>query len=205
MPDVAPPLTPVVLEGRVVRLEPMEMHHLDELAEVGLDPDLWRLTVSQVATRDDLVKWMEAALAEGRQGTALPFVIRDRASGRLAGATRFGAYAPRHRRVEIGWTWVARPWQRSAVNTEAKLLLLRHAFETLGLLRVEFKTDLLNVRSRQAILRLGAREEGVLRQHQVTDGGRIRDSVYFSILAGDWPAIAAGLERRLAAPRPAAG
>lgn len=196
-------LAPVGMVGEVVRLEPMTMAHLDDLAAVGLDPELWRLTVSQVASRDDLARWMEAALAEQRDGVALPFVIRERISDRLVGATRFGAFAARHRRVEIGWTWVAAPWQRTAVNTETKYLLLRHAFETLHLRRVELKTDVLNVRSRAAILRLGAREEGVLRHHQVTDSGRVRDTVYFSILAEEWPAVRAGLEQRLAASPPA--
>lgn len=190
-------LAPVVLEGEVVRLEPMAMTHLDELAAVALDPDLWRLTVSQVARREDLARWMEEALREQAAGRALPFVIRERVSGRLAGATRFGAYVARHRRVEIGWTWVAAPWQRTAVNTEAKYLLLRHAFEAWRLLRVEFKTDALNIRSRTAILRLGAREEGILRKHQVTDGGRVRDSVCFAIVDDDWPAVRATLEQRL--------
>lgn len=191
-------LAPVVLEGRVVRLEPMAMGHLDDLAKVGLEPELWRLTVSQVASREDMAAWMTGALDEQAAGAALPFVVRDLATGRLVGGTRFGAYAARHRRVEIGWTWVSPPWQRTAVNTEAKYLLLRHAFDALSLLRVEFKTDVLNIRSRQAILRLGAVEEGVLRRHQITDSGRLRDSVYFSIIAEEWPRVREGLERRLA-------
>lgn len=202
MTDDATMLVPVGMVGEVVRLEPMTLAHLDELAAVALDPELWRLTVSRVASRDDLARWVEDALAEQRHGAALPFVIRERASGRIVGATRFGAFAARHRRVEIGWTWVAAPWQRTAVNTETKYLLLRHAFEVLHLLRVELKTDVLNVRSRAAILRLGAREEGVLRQHQVTDSGRVRDTVYFSIIAEEWPAVRSGLEQRLAAARP---
>ncbi len=200
MPDPAPALEAVVLEGKVVRLEPMVADHLDDLASVALDPDLWRLTVSHVVTRDDLARWMAEAIAEQRHGTALPFVIREREYGQLVGATRFGAYAARHRRVEIGWTWVAAAWQRTAVNTEAKLLLLRHAFESLGLQRVEFKTDALNMRSRTAILRLGAREEGVLRKHQVTDTGRVRDSVYFAITDEEWPSVRRALVERLGRP-----
>jgi RimJ/RimL family protein N-acetyltransferase len=192
-------LEPIALEGRVVRLEPLSMTHLDELAATGLDPDLWRLTVSQVSSHEDLAEWIATALDERAAGTALPFVIRERITGRVAGSTRFGAYSARHRRVEIGWTWVGVPWQRTAINTETKYLLLRHAFEHLHLLRVEFKTDVLNVRSREAILRLGAREEGILRRHQVTDSGRIRDSVYYAITDADWPVVRAGLEQRLGA------
>lgn len=197
MPEGTPVLRPLVLQGTAIALEPMLPGHLDPLAEVALDPELWRLTVSQVADRADLHRWMTDAFGEQERGTALPFVIRDLASGRLVGATRYGSFVARHRRVEIGWTWVARPWQRTVVNTEAKYLLLRHAFESLGLLRVEFKTDLMNVRSRAAIQRLGALEEGVLRKHQVTDGGRVRDTVYFAILDDAWPAVRAGLEQRL--------
>jgi RimJ/RimL family protein N-acetyltransferase len=134
------------------------------------------------------------------QGTALPFVIVELGSGAAVGSTRFGNYERIDRRVEIGWTWVGRPWQRTAVNTEAKLLLLTHAFEALGMRRVELKTDVLNQQSRRAILRLGATEEGIFREHMVTSRGRVRDSIWFSILAREWDTVkarlTASLERR---------
>jgi RimJ/RimL family protein N-acetyltransferase len=190
---------PEELAGRIVRLEPLSLDHVGELAPVALDPELWRYTVSQVATEEDLRAYIEAALRERDAGVALPFLIRERATGRAVGSTRYGNIDLRNRRVEIGWTWVGRAWQRTAVNTEAKLLLLRNAFETLGCNRVEFKTDVLNERSRAALARIGAREEGVMRRHMVTDSGRIRDSVYFSIIVEEWPDVRAKLEARLRA------
>lgn len=193
----APPLAPVTLEGNVVRLEPLASKHVDGLVAVGLDPSLWALTVARVRDAADLRAWIESALADQRAGSALPFAIVLRDDNRVIGATRFGSYAPSHRRVEIGWTWVSPQWQRSAVNTEAKYLLLKHAFDTLKLLRVEFKTDVINVRSRAAILRIGAQEEGILRRHQVTESGRVRDSIYFAITDLDWPTVRQELERRL--------
>ena len=186
-----------VLAGRHVRLEPLSLAHLPGLCEVGLDPELWRITVSHVATPDDMRRYVEAALADREAGTALPYAQVDVASGRVVGSTRLANWAPAHRRIEIGWTWVARPWQRTAINTEAKLLLMTHAFETLGCERVELKTDAINDRSRAAILRLGAVEEGTLRRHTVTDLGRTRDTVFFSVLADEWPRVKAGLEARL--------
>lgn len=194
-----PPLAPVVLAGRRVRLVPLDLAHAAPLADVGLDPDLWRLTSSDVRDRAGMRRWVEAALRDAAAGTALPFATTLAADGAVVGSTRLANYAPAHRRIEIGWTWVAPAWQRSAVNTEAKLLMLAHAFETLGCIRVELKTDVLNVRSRAAIARLGATEEGVLRRHMVTERGRVRDTVYFSVLDGEWPAVRARLEGRLAA------
>jgi RimJ/RimL family protein N-acetyltransferase len=165
---------------------------------VGLDPDLWRWSLEPVQGAGDLRGYVERALAERDRGVSLPFAIIDRAGGRAVGSTRYGNIALEHHRLEIGWTWIARPWQRTAFNTETKWLLLRHAFETLGCLRVEFKTDALNEQSRAALLRIGAREEGTFRAHMVTTEGRIRDSVYFSILAEEWPAVGAALLHRLA-------
>ncbi len=194
-----PPLAPVELAGREVRLLPLATGHVDALAAVGLDAALWRWTTTHVASRDDMRRYVEQALREAAAGTALPFVTTLAADGTVVGSTRLANYAPRDRRIEIGWTWIARPWQRSAVNTEAKLLMLRHAFDTLGCRRVELKTDALNARSRAAIGRLGAVEEGTLRQHMVTETGRVRDTVYFSILAAEWPTVRARLEARLQA------
>ncbi|MES2304543.1 MAG: GNAT family protein [Gemmatimonadota bacterium] len=191
---MSPPLTPVTLEGRVVRLEPLTLDHFELLAEVALHPDLWALTVSRLESRDDLQRWIESALVEQHAGRALPFVTIERASGRIAGSTRYGNYSAFDGRVEIGWTWVAPEWQRSGVNTDAKYLMLTHAFETLGCGRVELKTDALNHRSRNAMLRIGAKEEGTLRKHARTEGGRTRDTVYFSIVDDEWPGVKRKLE-----------
>lgn len=190
-------IAPIVLEGRTVRLEPLTLDHADALSIVGLDAELWRWTLDTIATREQMLAYVAEALAANRAGTALPFVTIERSSGRIVGSTRYGNIEPTHRRLEIGWTWIGRPWQRTAVNTEAKLLLLRHAFEHLAMLRVELKTDALNARSRAAISRIGGREEGVLRRHMITASGRSRDTVYYSILAEEWPDVRARLESRL--------
>lgn len=200
-----PPLTPATLTGRVVKLVPLDERHVEPLAAVGLDESLWRLTMSRVASLEDMRRYVLSALADRDAGTALPFAITLADDDTVVGSTRFGNHAPEHGRVEIGWSWVAPPWQRSAVNTESKLLLLSHAFDTLGCRRVEIKTDALNERSRAAILRLGATEEGTLRQHMVTAGGRVRDTVYFSILSEEWPAVRRRLTDRLAAAHPSDG
>jgi RimJ/RimL family protein N-acetyltransferase len=195
-----PALAPVVLEGRRVRLEPLGAADAARLLPVASDRELWRLTREDGSSAEELAAYIERALAAQAQGTALPFVIVEIASGTAVGSTRFGNYERADRRIEIGWTWVGRPWQRTSVNTEAKLLLLTHAFETLGMRRVELKTDVLNQQSRRAILRLGATEEGIFREHMVTSRGRVRDSVWFSILAREWDAVktrlTAALDRR---------
>lgn len=187
-----------MLQGVHVRLEPLSLEHLDALCAVGLDPELWRWTLSTVGSPEAMRAYVEAALAEQRAGTALPFATVESSSGRVVGSTRFGSFEPSHRRVEIGWTWIARPWQRTAINTEVKLLMLAHAFERVGCNRVELKTDALNERSRAAIRRLGAQEEGILRRHMVTATGRVRDTVYHSILSDEWPEVRARLRSRLA-------
>ena len=191
-------LSPVTLRGRHVRLEPLGIEHVELLAPATSDRELWRLTREDASTPEALRAYVERAVAAQAEGSALPFAIVEQQTGRGIGSTRFGNYSAVDRRVEIGWTWVGRPWQRTAVNTEAKLLLLTHAFETLGLRRVELKTDVLNERSRNAILRLGATEEGIFRQHMVTETGRIRDSVWFSILAREWEPVKERLTARLA-------
>jgi RimJ/RimL family protein N-acetyltransferase len=182
-------LAPVMLEGRTVRLEPLALHHLDGLCAVGLEPSLWAFTTTQVTTPDAMRAYVETALAEQRAGTALPFATVERASGTVVGTTRFANAVHEHARVEIGWTWVAPRWQRTAVNTEAKYLMLRHAFDVLRVRRVELKTSALNARSRAAIRRLGATEEGTLRKHMINADGSARDSVYFSILDDEWPDV----------------
>ncbi len=191
---------PLTLEGRAVRLEPLGGAHLEGLCEIGLDEALWRWTLGHVRTREEMRAYLEVALNGRTEGTTLPFAILAQPSGQVVGSTRFGNIDRENRRVEIGWTWIGRRWQRTAVNTEIKYLMLRHAFETLGCVRVEFKTDTLNQTSRRAILRLGAKEEGILRRHMITDGGRIRDTVYYSIIDGEWAEVKARLEAKLAAP-----
>ncbi len=188
---------PVTLEGEHVRLEPLTMAHHAALWEIAKDHELWRWTAADVRTPDDLKRYMETVLAEQAAGRALPFATIARASGHPAGSTRFGNIEPLNRRAEIGWTWVGSAWHRTAVNTEAKLLMLTHAFETWGCIRVELKTDALNQASRAAIARLGAMEEGTLRRHIVTQTGRVRDTVYYSILDEEWPTLKARLEARL--------
>lgn len=187
----------VILEGRYVRLEPLSAEHTARLAEIGLDEDLWKWIPTPVRTREEMRAYVQTALSEQANGSALPFALIERASGRTIGSTRYGNIERAHYRVEIGWTWVARQWQRSAINTEAKYLLLRHAFEALKCIRVELKTDSLNDRSRTAILRIGAREEGTFRNHMITASGRIRHTVYFSILDSEWPDVKSRLESKL--------
>ena len=187
-------VSPVMLEGAYLRLEPLTSVHLAGLAEVGLDEELWRWIPTPVRTQEEMAAYIEAALGEQERGESLPFAIADKTTGRAIGSTRYGNIDRTHHRVEIGWTWLAREWQRTAMNTEAKYLLLRHAFETLGCIRVELKTDSLNARSRAAILRIGAREEGIFRNHMITASGRIRHTVYFSIIDSEWPAAKARLE-----------
>lgn len=191
-------IEPITLEGNFVRLEPLEeARHFAGLCEVGLDPDLWKLVPYRVTTPEEMRDYIRQALAAESAGAALPFVKIDRASGRIAGSARYMNIDTANRRLEIGATWVAGPWQRTAINTESKYLLLRHAFETLGCIRVELKTDALNERSRNAILRIGAKEEGILRQHMITWSGRLRDTVYFSILDSEWASVKRMLEEKL--------
>jgi RimJ/RimL family protein N-acetyltransferase len=194
-----PALERVTLEGRHVRLEPLERSHVDALIPIARDPELWRIGMETAGSPELMRAYVERALAAREAGVAMPFVTIEQGTGAVVGSTRFGNYDRVHRRIEIGWTWIAPQWQRTAVNTEAKLLMLAHAFETLELRRVELKTDVLNARSRAAILRLGATEEGVFRQHVVTWNGRVRDSVWFSILGGEWPHVRERLTARLAA------
>jgi len=194
---------PVTLEGRFVRMEPLSLDHVDALCEVGLEPSLWTWIPTPVRTPAEMRQYVEIALAERDAGRALPFATIDRASGKVVGSSRFAAISVPDRRVEIGWTWIGKPWQRTYINTEAKLVMLRHAFEEWGCRRVELKTDGLNERSRAAIARIGATQEGIFRQHMMTASGRVRDTVYFSILDAEWPTVRARLTARLDAGEPA--
>jgi RimJ/RimL family protein N-acetyltransferase len=193
----AGPLEPIVLEGDYVRLEPMTLEHLPGLSEVGLDEEIWRFTTVMIRSPEEMRSYMESALTLQREGTTLPFVTIERSSGRIVGSTRFGNYDPANRRIEIGWTWIARPWQRTAINTEAKYLMLSHAFEKIRCVRAELKTDVLNAPSRKAMLRIGAKEEGILRKHTLMWTGRYRDSIYYSILDEEWPEVKQQLEKML--------
>lgn len=188
---------PVTLEGRFVRLEPLTLAHHAALWEIAKDHELWRWTATDIRKPEDLTAYLEHALAEQAAGRALPFATIAREANRPVGSTRFGNLEPLNRRAEIGWTWLGAAWQRTTVNTEAKLLMLTHAFETWGCIRVELKTDALNQASRAAIARLGAKEEGTMRKHMVTQTGRVRDTVYYSILDDEWPALKVRLEGRL--------
>jgi RimJ/RimL family protein N-acetyltransferase len=187
---------PVTLEGQRVRLEPLSIGlHRAGLMQVMLAPELWKWTLANVRTGADLDRYLETALKEQVEERSLPFVTFDKLSGRVAGSTRFGNIERTHRRVEIGWTTVGLEFQRSYVNTEAKYLMLRHAFETWGCIRVELKTNALNTKSRNAMLRIGCGEEGTLRRHAISELGVPRDTVYFSILDSEWPDVKARLER----------
>lgn len=192
-------VTPVTLIGSVVRLEPIRHEHADLFWDVANDAldDIFRWIPYRMQTREDFHQLVARALQEQKQGESVVFSTIESTSGRVIGSTRFMNIDRNNRRVEIGSTWIAPAWQRTAMNTEAKYLMLRHAFEVWGCFRVELKTDALNEKSRNAILRLGAKEEGTLRRHVVTWIGRVRDSVYFSILDSEWPEVKARLEEKL--------
>ncbi|HXF86682.1 MAG TPA: GNAT family protein [Anaerolineales bacterium] len=189
---------PIVLQGKHVRLEPMIEAHIPALAEIGVGQDFWDFMLyGRMDTEEDMRKWVMDILNRAKKGTDLPFTVIHLASGRVAGATRYLNITPEHRGLEIGGTWYGVEFQRTAVNTECKYLLLKHAFETLGCIRVQLKTDLLNERSQKAIERIGAVKEGVLRNHMILPDGRIRHSVYYSIIDSEWPQVKKRLEEML--------
>ena len=200
---IAAPLSPLMLAGSVVRLEPLTEQHVEALSNVAYHPELWQFTMTGISNRDELQTYVNAALHAASQGTALPFVTILQAEDRVIGSTRFANYDRDHRRIEIGWTWLAPQYQRTGANLEAKLLMMTHAFEKLGCNRVEFKTDVLNGKSRRALLGIGAKEEGVLRQHVWLWTGRWRDSIYYSVLASEWPLVKERLQTRLLVRQPA--
>jgi RimJ/RimL family protein N-acetyltransferase len=190
-------IAPVTLEGQHTRLEPLTLAHDVALVGAAGDGELWNSVVTVVPSRDTVTDYIQEALTAQARGSELPFVIVQKATGKVVGTTRFYEILPPQRNAAIGYTWVAASAQRTAVNTEAKLLLLTHAFEHWQLVRVEFITDVLNEQSRAAILRLGAKQEGILRNHLIMPNGRIRDSVCFSIIAEEWPEVKAHLGARL--------
>jgi N-acetyltransferase len=195
---VSPPLAPVFLHGSLVSLEPLTISSVPALAAVGLHPELWRLQPRVIVSVADMREYVEQALADQARGVSLPFVIVRREDRAVLGSTRFMELAPEHRRLEIGATWLTPAAQRTGVNVEAKLLLLSHAFESMGMQRVVLKTEATNIQSRTAILALGAVEEGTFRRHLIAENGRMRDMTYFSILDTEWPAVRDRLRARLA-------
>jgi N-acetyltransferase len=188
-------LQPVTLKGKHVRLEPLSIAHVPDLTAIALDPQIWQFMLyGEMHSEGDIRLWVEDLLRRQATGGDLPFVVRIRADGVLVGATRYLNIDAVNRNLEIGGTWYGKAYQRTGVNTETKYLLLRHAFEVLGCVRVQLKTDALNIRSQVAIERLGAVREGVLRKHMLLPDGRARDSVYYSILDNEWPAVKVRLE-----------
>jgi RimJ/RimL family protein N-acetyltransferase len=194
-------ISPVILEGRHVRLDPLSPAHEEALIAAAADGELWNSTVTIVPTRATMAAYIASALESQARGRELPFVIIQKSSGQVVGTTRFYDIERNDRRVEIGYTWLAASVQRTVVNTEAKLLLLTHAFESWRCICVGFLTDVLNQQSRTAILRLGAKQEGILRNHMIMPGGRYRDSVCFSIIEAEWPEVKARLEAKLGESR----
>jgi len=191
-------IQPVTLTGRVVRLEPISLAHVPDLTLAGRDDDIWRfMPYANIVDEAGMRAWVQDMLDRQALGNDLPFAVHHLAAGRAIGATRYMDIQRPHCGLEIGGTWYAPEYRRTAANTESKLLLLTYAFESLGCLRVQLKTDLRNERSQRAIERLGAVREGVLRDHMIMPDGHIRSSVYFSILAREWPAVKAKLEEKL--------
>lgn len=191
-------VTPVTLNGKHVRLEPMTEAHIPGLAEIGAGQPFWDFMLyGNINTEADMRGWVLDILARAEKGTDLPFTVIHLASGRVAGATRYLNIMPKDRGLEIGGTWYGMDFQRTVVNTECKYLLLKHAFETLGCIRVQLKTDLRNERSQKAIERIGAVKEGILRNHMILPDGRIRHSVFYSILDTEWPDVRSKLEELL--------
>jgi RimJ/RimL family protein N-acetyltransferase len=190
---------PLTLEGSAVRLEPIRREHEHLFWDVARNDleEIFRWIPYAVRTQEDFRTLVDKAFQEQERGESIVFATVERASGRTVGSTRFMNIDRANRRVEIGSTWIGPQWQRTAVNTEAKYLMLRHAFEVWGCFRVELKTDALNEKSRNAILRIGAKEEGTLRRHVLTWTGRVRDSVYFSILDSEWPDVKKKLEAKM--------
>ena len=189
-------LEPVVLRGAHARLEPLSQKHRDGLAEAVQDGELWKLWYTSVPSADGMRKEIDRRLGLQAAGAMLPWTVFD-GDGRIAGMTTYMNVDAPNRRVEIGSTWYARRVQRSAVNTQCKLLLLTHAFETLACIAVEFRTHFFNHQSRRGIERLGAKQDGILRNHQIAPNGTLRDTVVYSIIAGEWPTVKAHLDYQL--------
>ena len=190
-------LSPVELEGNFVKLLPLTESHKSEVLDAASDGKLWELWYTSVPSSDTLDSYMGFALKQKSEGLALPFVIVEKATGKVVGSTRFCSVDAPNRRVEIGYTWYSQSVQRTGINTECKYLLLQHAFETLDAIAIEFKTNFFNFPSRNAILRLGAKQDGILRNHRIDRMGNIRDTVIFSILKSEWPTVKTALEFKM--------
>jgi N-acetyltransferase len=194
-------IEPVTLRGAIATLEPLSVDHTAGLRDASADGELWRLWYTHIAPPDRMHEYVATALDMRERLDAMPFVVRDNASGDIVGCTRYFNVDVANRRLEIGHTWYARRVQRTAVNTECKLLLLNHAFETLRCIAVEFRTHWFNHASRAAIARLGAKQDAVLRNHQLMPDGAKRDTVVFSIIDNEWPAVRQHLRHQLDRPR----
>jgi RimJ/RimL family protein N-acetyltransferase len=192
---------PVTLEGGGVRLEPMTRDHTADIAAAARDGELWNIRVTSVPAPGEEATYVDTALKGYADGHMLPFVVRDVASGKVIGSTRYHDIVPAVERLEIGYTWYGKSWQRTHVNTTCKLLLMTHAFETLGAKLVGWRTDNYNHASQKAIERLGARKDGVLRHHGLRRDGTVRDTVMYSLTVGEWPEVKAQLQYMLARPR----
>ena len=192
---------PATLESAHVRLEPMTRDHAADIAAAARDGELWNLRITSVPAPGEEQAYIETALKGHADGHMLPFVVRDRDGGKVIGSTRYQDIVPAVERLEIGYTWYARSWQRTHVNTTCKLMLMTHAFETLGAKLVGWRTDNYNFASQKAIERLGARKDGVLRHHGLRRDGTVRDTVMYSLAAGEWPEVKAHLQYQLAKPR----
>ncbi len=192
-------IEPVTLQGKYVRLEPMTEAHVSRLAEIGIGQSFWDFMLyGNIQTEADMRNWVLDILSRAEKGTDLPFAVIHLASGRVAGATRYLNIMPKDRGLEIGGTWYGADFQRTPVNTECKYLLMAHAFETLKCIRVQLKTDKRNERSQKAIERLGAKKEGILRNHMILLDGKYRDSVFYSILDAEWADVKKNLEEMMA-------
>lgn len=192
---------PCTLESERVRLEPLSIGHAAALEVAARDGELWQLRVTSVPAPNEAAAYVATALRGQQEGHMLPFAVRDLASGKVIGSTRYHDIVPAVERLEIGYTWYGRSWQRSHVNTTCKLLLMTHAFEVLGAQLVGWRTDNYNFASQRAIERLGARKDGVLRHHALRRDGTVRDTVMYSLAAGEWPEVKAHLQYQLALPR----
>ena len=195
----------LTLEGQHVRLEPLALDHHAQLCEVAFDESIWRWMPYAITSPEEMRSYIERMGKLQERRMALPFATIAQAANRVVGGTSYLNINTFHRRIEIGATWIGVDWQRTAINTEAKYLMLRHAFETLGCIRVEFKTDSNNERSMRAIARIGAKKEGTLRNHMISRGGRIRHSVYYSIIDSEWPQVKIDLEEMLSRKHPNGG
>jgi N-acetyltransferase len=187
----------ITLEGMTVKLMPMELGQVDDLWEAGQNQSIWEFTSSKVRNKEEMKKVIEAALVEREKGTQIPFIVVDKETDKIIGSSRYLDISKIHKTLEIGWTWYSPDFWRTSANTETKMLMLQHAFEKMKVNRVQFCTDSRNVRSQNAISRLGAQREGVLRKHRIIADGYVRDTVVFSILKEEWPQIKTGLLEKL--------